>query len=354
MPARRPVARALSLATATLLLAGCAGRVPDGWPRRPSEEPYCLSGCCTAPEAELLQVQYWGASGFRLERGGDVILLGPFFSNVSLLQASPLWPRTRPQVEVIHRYLGDVSDARAILVGHAHYDHLIDVPHIARHHAKRARIYASETAAHVLAADRLLDGRVEAVNDEAWYEGAPAERWIEVPGTRVRFLPILSEHAPHFHGQKFMDGHVHENRTRFPRNAWGWQEGQTLSYLIEFLGAKGEPDVRVYYQDASTNWRTGLPPTAHTPLDLALVCVASYGEVEGHPHALARHHEPRAWLLGHWEDFFRPYTQDPAELRTVPATDVPGFWKRLRASEVPEDAITLPMPGQHFRYQRCR
>ncbi len=313
----------------------------------------CVGGCDCAP-AETLRVEYFGASGFRLVRGRDEILLGPFFSNVSLPRAGPLGLSIEPQIETIHRYLPDVSRSQAILVGHAHYDHLLDVPHIARHHARKARIYLSETGASILAADRALDGRVEAVDRSGWVDGEEIEgHWIDVPGTRVRFLPIRSQHAPHFLGLTFMTGHIHRPRQTFPRTSGGWMEGQTFAYLIEFQSEDPEkPDYRVYYQDSSTNGRVGLPPEG-VKVDLALVCVASYGEVKGHPETLVSGARPKHLLLSHWENFFRPYTQDPHELRTVPATDVPGFLDRLRAAGVPDGDFTLALPGRRYRMGRC-
>jgi hypothetical protein len=338
-----------------LLVAGCASAPPrEPLPLVSGAEPICLAACGCAGDG-LLEVQYLGAAGFRLEYGEDEVLLAPFFSNVSMARAGPFGLRLRPHIDDIHRYLPDVSEAAAIVVGHSHYDHLLDVPHIARHHARRARIYTSESGDHVLAADRLLDGRVDSVQAVAW-SGAPGEtlHWIDVPGADVRLLALRSEHAPHFAGRKLLPtGRVEENLDRFPRSSLGWKEGATFSFVIEFLDPAGEVAYRLFYQDAAANDRVGLPPESALPIDVAIPCVASFEQVRGQPEETVAHVGASHWMLGHWEDFLRPYSQALGDVRPVPATDVALYLERLRAAGVPDARRTLPVPGARFLYRRC-
>ena len=52
-------------------------------------------------------------------------------------------------------------------------------------------------------------------------------------------MALESEHAPHFNGLKMFRGSYHKDLQRLPRRAAGWREGQTLSYLIDFLERPG-------------------------------------------------------------------------------------------------------------------
>jgi L-ascorbate metabolism protein UlaG (beta-lactamase superfamily) len=343
-----------AIAALLAVAAGCASAPqPEVLPLRAGTQPICLVPCgCTDPAS--LSIEYFGASGFRLRYREDEILLAPFFSNVSVLRAGPLGLRLRPDLDNLHRYLPDVSAVQAIVAGHAHYDHLLDVPHIARHHATDARVYTNETGAHILAADRLLDGRVESVNAVAWdRDGAETGSWIDVPGSHVRLLAIVSEHAPHFAGQKLLAGRVEENLARLPRSSRGWKEGRTFSFVIEFLDGAGRVAYRVFYQDAAANEWLGLPPESALPIDIAIPCVAAFQEVRGQPERMLENVRARHWMLSHWENFFRPYSQDPAAMEPVPATDVSAYLERLRAAGVSDDRWTLPVPGAHFLYRRC-
>lgn len=346
--------RTLPVIALLLIVCGCGSMpAPDQLPLRSGPEPICIApcGCDTGTP---LSIEFFGASGFRLRRGDDEVLLAPFFSNVSLLRGGPLWLSLESNIDNIHRYLPDVSDAAAIIVGHAHYDHLLDIPHIARHHATRAMVYTSETGAHILAADRLLDARVHSVNAMAWDGHEETEpRWIEVPEAGFRFLAIFSEHAPHFMGQKFLGGYVYENLEELPRSSRGWKEGRTFSFLLEFLTSSGQPEYRIFYQDAAANERIGFPPESARPVDITIPCVAAFHEVRGHPESMVEYVRPLHWMLSHWENFFAPYTQDPDKIELVPATDVAEYVRRLQAAGVSRDQMTLPIPGQTFLYRRC-
>jgi len=98
-----------------------------------------------------LHIKYLGAGGLFLRRGDDVVLTAPFFSNPSLKRLIFWRIKSRPQE--IDRFLDPMHAAlqptRAILVGHAHYDHLMDLPHILATHTPNARVYGSRTACHL-------------------------------------------------------------------------------------------------------------------------------------------------------------------------------------------------------------
>ena len=85
-----------------------------------------------ALDSTKLHIKYLGAGGLFLRRGKDVVLTAPFFSNPSL--KSLLFWRIKSQPKEIDRFLApmrsELAETHAILVGHAHYDHLMDLPHI--------------------------------------------------------------------------------------------------------------------------------------------------------------------------------------------------------------------------------
>src|SRR6266849_6130392 len=123
----------------------------------------------------------------------------------------------------------------AILVAHAHYDHLMDIPYIAQERAPSATIYGSQTMKNILAAV-LPPERLVALDNEAAEPTKPPGKWQGVPGTKIRLMAIKSEHAPHVclfqrHGCiKVFAGEVAAPLNQLPATAWGWKEGQTLAY----------------------------------------------------------------------------------------------------------------------------
>src|SRR5262249_22978364 len=152
------------------------------------------------------------------------------------------------------------------------------------------------------------------------------------------FMAVRPEHAPHFLGLKMFGGSGGEDQSRLPRLAYGWKEGQTFAVLIYFLGADGTPQLRLHYHDAASKPPAGFvpPPEAAVaqPVDVAILCVASFGEVDDYPEAIVRQLRPHTVVLGHWESFFR---SPDRPLQAVPLTDTKAFALRL-TDVLPEGA----------------
>ncbi|MCZ6617031.1 MAG: MBL fold metallo-hydrolase [Gammaproteobacteria bacterium] len=316
--------------------------------------PDCETIIC--PDRETLSIEYLGSGGYVLRRGQDVVLLGPFISNPGVLTALSL-KRIEPKADALERWLPDVSTADAIIVGHAHYDHLLDVGWIAEHRARQAMVYGSRTVAHLLAAVPALEHRVTVIGSEysAGDSASTAKPWIHIPATRVRFLPIKSEHAPHFAGIKFMTGVLDEDLDRLPRRANGWVEGRTLAFLIEFLHPTDDRALfSLHYQDAASNPPLGYPPPG-IRVDATLVCVASHRQVSGYPSVLLERVRPRHVVLGHWENFLAPYTQDPDKLRGVPFSDPWDFIDQVEQYVATRQGSqwVLPAPGSELLLVAC-
>jgi hypothetical protein len=352
----------LGLVTIGLAACACATWRADLAPARDT-----VACGCTAERAaaDAVEITYLGSGGLLIRRGEAALLTAPFFSNPGLARVGLGLPiRSDPSrvargLARVGRHLGRVE---AILVGHAHYDHLMDVPatvaEIARRRGDTARdrptIYASRTAAHVLAAFSPLAARVEAVNARAGTWRRPG-RWLPEPAEggspAFRFMPLHSEHEPHFLGIRLFAGRLRRDRDRPPCNAWGWVEGETLAWLIDVRGADGGFDFRIHYQDASSSPPWGFPPPLPAPDDLptdvAILSVSGFERVAHYPDAILRDLRPGHAVLAHWEDFFH----DPERpVRPVPGLDTGELVARVE-SALPEGAgWTAPEPGTTLRF----
>ena len=334
---------------ALVVLAGCTGSIAHLHPfdgMRPVH-------CARSDAAEALELRYLGAGGVLMRWNGHAIMTAPFYSNPGLLQVVLGLPIS-PNTERIDTHLPPIDDVEAILVGHSHYDHLMDAVYVAEAHAPRAVFYGNDTMAHILAARPLLRGRVVAMDAEAgdwWQEG----RWEYVADRSIRFMALRSEHAPHFLGIKMFGGSVDTDQERLPRTAYGWKEGQTLAFLIDFLDRDGTVRLRLYYQDAASNPPAGFPPpsgsTLAEPVDVAILCVGSFAEVDDYPEGIVRQLRPQTVILEHWESFFR---SPDRPLKAVPLTDTKAFARRLTAA-LPEGARWhTPRPGATLRVRPRR
>lgn len=337
----RPNALFIASLAVPVLLSGCVPPVPAAMEPAGTLRTFC----CTRGE-EGLTLQYLGVGGWLFRFGQSALLTAPFFSNPSLLDVG--MAGLAPDSTRIDRFLPPVTDVSAVLVGHAHYDHLMDVPYILRRHAPHARLYGNRTAVNLVAGDPGIDpNRLHDVESLAGSPEHPGE-WVYLPGHRVRFMALESGHAPHLFGLHFYRGERDTPAERLPRAAGEWVEGRPLAFLIDFLGPDGEVAFRVHYQDAASEAPEGFPPPLEdgVPVDLAIVCPPGFQHVDGYPEGILTHLNPSLVLLGHWEDFFRPRSE-PA--RPVATLDLDAFLTRMQRV-LPDGAESaLPEPGTTFR-----
>lgn len=259
----------------------------------------------------------------------------------------------------IERFIAPLKDSMkdvgAILVAHSHYDHLMDIPYIAKVWAANAKIYGSLTMTHILAS-ALPSERLESLNHAAASFTSPG-KWFYVDGGRIRFMAIRSEHAPHFLGIKFFKGEYSADLKELPQRASEWLEGKTFTFLIDFMGEgpKKEAEFRIFYQDAASNPPSGFPPPFaevedQKRIDVAILCVAGFEQVRNYPESIIRRLSPRFVVLVHWEDFFSPLPSNPKDIRTVPGSDIEEFVERL-AVVMPADAkLEMPFPGAWLQF----
>ncbi|MCX4246729.1 MBL fold metallo-hydrolase [Paraliomyxa miuraensis] len=326
-----------------------------------------------------LEVEFLGVGGVALRVGEVSTLTAPLYSNPSLLETT--FGSIEPRIDVIDAYLplDRVQDVAAILVGHGHYDHLMDVPYVWTKTAD-AMIYGNLSAARLLAGfDEVPPARVAVLNDPraplvdrrscteadpctgvpAGIEGA----WVPVPGAPIRLRALCSSHPPQFLGViHFGEGCMEQEQTEPLATAAQWREGATLSYLVDFLDPRGVPLYRIYYQDAPADPPLGLPVPElldEHRVDLAILTVGTFEAVMEHPEAAIAALDPRYVLAVHWENFFVtqdqpiepiPFQPDPAEFdaRALAALG-DGSEAPLWVDGAAQDLRYLrPVPGVEF------
>lgn len=341
---RRAVLAFLAVGAAALISDSCCAKRMGAIKPSPGSGPAFAGG-------DEVQLQYLRCGGWLMRRGDAAIMTGPFFSNPSFVRTGLATIAADPAaIEANLAKVEGLADVSAILIGHSHYDHLMDTPYVATHHATKAVVYGSETTAHILAAVPELEGRVVAVNESAATVDRPGA-FTTVAGGRIRFMPIVSEHAPHYMGIKLYKGKLDHDLTELPRRAGAWKEGQTLAYVIDFMSADGRRvDFRIHYQDSASNPPLGHPPrftgADDAPYDVAIACGASHSQVDDYPEGIVKRLAPRTVLVGHWEDFFIPTTEP---LHFVRANKVPRFLERLDACLPPGTVRLLATPLETYR-----
>lgn len=352
--------RLFAAALAALLLCGCPKStkglhlypVMEPGPQHDEDAPFIT------PDAGKVEVQYLGVGGFLVRRGGDAILFAPSFTNPAFLSTRPTTEIHSDEalvqrcLEKAHTQSGKdpLEDVQFLLVGHAHYDHLLDVPAVMKR-TPQAVVVGSRTVRHILAGAGLASRTLVADGCEARVGGAMG-RWVYNAKRTVRVLAIESEHSPHAGGLKFMTGRYLEDLPALPRTAFGWKEGQTYAYLVDFLTPDGHGnervDFRLHFQDAASSGGYGAVPKAaldgYPRVDLAITCVGASDSAVDYPGPLLREVQPRYVVLGHWEDFFGNRPCEPGaedKQLAVRMTDIPAFIHRMKAA-APDAPSLMP------------
>ena len=307
----------------------------------------------TTKAVDAVNVRYLGVGGVLLSRGSDVVLTAPLYSNPSLVEfAADHQIRSDPGV-IDRLFPPEGKAAQAILVGHSHYDHLLDVPYVALNLATSAKVYGSQTTVNLLDSIRKAlqqGGRDVIALDRYALDPGLGQKGLWLPITRtLRILAIRSEHSDQFEMSAMglhMPFHMFRGGqdtplSELPQHPSGWPEGPVFAYLIDFLDEQGDPVFRVYYQDSGADRGVGLPSpqflkeSGRERVDLAIVCLGgAFERLREHPESLIEVLRPRYALYTHWEDFF--VTQRAAcsdgVYRGLPTT--PRMFSFLRETEV--------------------
>jgi hypothetical protein len=342
--------------------------------------------CASSRFPDRLEVRFLGVAGFSLAFGGDRVLTAPLYTNPSMPDVLAGTIRSEP--DIIDRFFDPtLYDAKAILVGHAHYDHLLDVPYVWSKTAG-ATIYGNLSVKHILSAlssthapscstssvasdePVIPDEAVVAIdapgNDRVDYrlcatpqsscpganDGRPGE-WIAVPGSHVRIHALCSSHPAQFIGVHFANGCIDSDLCQLPPHAIDWREGGTIAYLIDFLDHEtGRPVFRAYFQDAPTSAPVGnVHPDllAEKAVDVALLCVGNFDQVRDQPGEIIAAMKPRFVIGGHWESFFKIQSEP---LTDIPFLPVDTFVTRMNEA-MPPSASTEAIVNGHYDHRRA-
>lgn len=256
---------------------------------------------------EPLRIRYFSVGCALISWRGVSVLTDPFFSHLPFHQVAT--GLTLPDPEQVERYLPLLGDVRAVVVGHGHYDHVLDLPAVVDHLHPRAQVFASRTVQATFAPMGLSRPLIDANPHRADPESAGT--WLEADGVRV--LPVRSGHPDNIPGIHLFTRRFAEDRALPPTRAAHYQEGDTLAFLVDFLDGE-RVAFRVYVQSSSRGWPDGFVPPAllaERRVDVALLAMDCARVSASGRFGIVDLLHPRAVVALHWEDFFRRKDQTP-------------------------------------------
>lgn len=237
-----------------------------------------------------LRVGFLGVTSVLIDDGVTRLLTDGFFSRPALRRV--LLGRLAPDVVQVEQGLAraGISELRAVLVGHSHYDHALDAPEVARRSG--ALVVGSSSTANLARGYGLPEAQIRVVQ---------AGELLALGTFRVRFLP--SRHA----SPNAAAGEI-ALPLKFPARARAFRDGGCFSLLIEH-----ESGQSLLIQESAGFMKGAL---AGNRAETVMISVAMLSrQPEGYRRA---YFSETAGAVGakviyplHYDDFFRPLEVSP-------------------------------------------
>jgi L-ascorbate metabolism protein UlaG (beta-lactamase superfamily) len=216
---------------------------------------------------EPVGFRWLGVAGFELQAGGRVLAVDPFVTR------PPFWQLWFGRVHPDRALLVDtVPRCDHVLVTHAHYDHVMDVPDLAR--STGAMVYGSGNTCRLLATCGVPLGQVREIQ--------PGDE-LDLGPFRVQVL--AAEHLP---VPGFSPGLLRSNLAP-PLRLRDYRMDSCFGFLVEAGGLR------------MLNW----PGVQPGPAPRAHVLLARPGGRKAYYETLFSAVRPRLVIPLHWDDLFR-------------------------------------------------
>src|SRR5882672_4421090 len=249
------------------------------------------------PGAAGVSFKWFGTNGWEITFGNKTILVDPWFNRFesgflqNKLNHDTLVPTDTALIDQ------HVKKADQILIGHGHWDHMADVPYIAK--KTGAMVIGSETHANVMRAAGVPEGKIVQVK---------GGEYMQFDGYSIEVFP--SVHSMGGTKKYAVPGHLVSVPASPPTKVGDLPEGDTLIYVLRIAGKY------TVFLMSSGNYIeraiAGLKP------DVALVApLFSNNTVDFTPRLVRALNYPKLVLPTHWDNFEAPLSEPPKDLRDI-------------------------------------
>jgi L-ascorbate metabolism protein UlaG (beta-lactamase superfamily) len=263
-----------------------------------------------------LTLTWFGTAGFRLSYQGTVIWIDPYVTRLSLgeLVRRKVVP---PSGAAVERWI-DAADA--VLVGHTHFDHALDVPAIAKQHG--CKVYGSTSLHHLMGLHGLSEQSVIVTPHLDFHVGP----------FRFHFVPSLHSKLQLGLGIPYSGELTCEHVDELTPQAY--RCGQVWGLFIEVAG------LRLYHQGSCDLIEDEITDKR---IDVLLAGISGRRFTPGYFKRIIGALQPGLIIPTHYDDFFRPLDQPSRFSFNVNLT---GFADEVRAAtaEIPVHTLEVGVP----------
>ncbi len=267
-----------------------------------------------------LTLTWFGTAGFRLSYQDTVIWIDPYVTRLGY--ADLVLRRQVPSSEdAVARW---IDRADAVLVGHTHFDHALDVPAIARRFG--CKVYGSSSLQHLMALHQLVDRAVVV---------SPHQDYVVGP-FRFHFVPSLHSKLQLGLGIPYSGELTCEHLDELIPQAY--RCGQVWGVFVEVAG------VRLYHGGSADLIEDEIRDRG---VDLFLCGASGRRFTPRYVERIVRALDPKLIIPTHYDDFFRPLGEPTRFSFNVNLT---GFADEVRAAsrDLPIHTLEVGVPvGGH-------
>lgn len=269
-----------------------------------------------SPATEGIRLQYLGTAGFVIQHQGHTVVLDPFVSRDSLWKTltQPLYS----QPSLVKRLIPAAND---VLIGHAHYDHILDAPLLCQQTG--ARLIGSSSTAMVGRAAGLAESQLV---ETTGHEDIASGDWT------LRGLPSI--HGKAVMGRIPFPGHM-TTPPPWPPRIHQLKHGLVLNWLVKTAGL-------TFAHIDSADFIAEELQGHHC--DVLCLCAIGRKYRPGYVADAVRLLKPKWVVPCHWDTMITPIEQRPDLL---PGVDLPGMIVEIEAMGA--TPIVVPLLGSvHF------
>lgn len=279
-----------------------------------------------AVSASPVDFRWLGTSGWRMDAGENTVLFDPYVTRFPTGLAAGAFRPDTPLSTSPTEVAAHADRAQLILVSHSHWDHLNDVPYIAK--ATKAPVVGTQTTCHLLSS-----------------LGVDPSQLVVVKGGEVLDFGyctvevVSSLHSRNKKHRYFAPGTLTAPPAVPPATISQLPEGDTLAFLVRF--PDGPSAFLMGASDFAERNLTGLRP------DVAMIAVQNSRSTHRYlPRLLPALGHPRTVVPVHWDTFESPLS-DP--LIPDPEADFTGFLAQVRQLS-PRSRVVVPDYRATYRF----
>ncbi len=269
---------------------------------------FLLNSSIVTAQNDPIKLKYLGTAGWQISDGQISVLIDPYISRVKLGTGPGISPDdNRQTVKRSDYFVSDtvsidslVQKTDFILVHHSHFDHLSDVPYIAK--KTGAKVIGTETTCNIL--------RAYGIPNEQLYPVKGGEDY-QFENFAVKVIPSIHSALNDKH---YLDSRTYTEVPEAPLRVSEFIEGGSLMFLARFTKHEVLTMGSMNFVEREL---VGLQPD----ILLAGVNRSQLGLYKYNERLLAVTNNPKWIIPTHWDNFRLPYgfsQQDAVEQKLLP------------------------------------